>query len=54
MKRRKASDALTAIKVAALLPSNPENFKKGFLFSGDWWGPNLTKATERFNEWRLS
>lgn len=41
-------------KVAALLPSNPENFKKGFLFSGDWWGPNLTKATERFNEWRLS
>lgn len=41
-------------KVAALLPSNPDNFKKGFVFSGDWWGPNLTKVTEQFNEWRLS
>jgi putative spermidine/putrescine transport system substrate-binding protein len=46
--------ALIDPKVMALLPSNPENFKKGFLFSGDWWGPNLTKVTEQFNEWRLS
>ncbi len=41
-------------KVMAVLPSNPENFKKGFLFSGNWWGPNLAKVTEEFNEWRLS
>ncbi|MCC7274604.1 MAG: polyamine ABC transporter substrate-binding protein [Alphaproteobacteria bacterium] len=41
-------------KVMAVLPSQPDNFKKGFLFSGDWWGPNLEKATERFNEWRLA
>ncbi len=40
-------------KVAALLASAPENFKKGFLVSGDWWGPNLTKVTEQFTEWRL-
>ncbi|MBS0222508.1 MAG: polyamine ABC transporter substrate-binding protein [Proteobacteria bacterium] len=40
-------------KVAAVLASKPENFKQGFLFSGDYWGPNLTKVTEQFNEWRL-
>ncbi len=40
-------------KVAALLPSAPDNFKQGFLVNGDWWGPNLTKVTEQFNEWRL-
>lgn len=40
-------------KVMALLPSAPENFKQGFLVSGDWWGPNLTKVSEQFNEWRL-
>ena len=41
-------------KVAALLPSHPDNYKKGFLFSGEWWGPNLPKVNERFNEWRVS
>jgi putative spermidine/putrescine transport system substrate-binding protein len=41
-------------KVAVLLPSHPDNFKKGFLFSGNYWGTNLAKITERFNEWRLS
>lgn len=40
--------------VAELLPSQPKNFNAGFLFSGDWWGPNLARVTERFNEWRLS
>jgi putative spermidine/putrescine transport system substrate-binding protein len=40
-------------RVMDLLPSNQVNFDKGFLFSGDWWGPNLAKVTERFNEWRL-
>jgi putative spermidine/putrescine transport system substrate-binding protein len=40
-------------KVAAVLASTPENFKQGFLFSGDFWGANLDKVTERFNEWRL-
>ena len=40
--------------VAELLPSEPKNFNAGFLFSGDWWGPNLARVTERFNEWRLS
>lgn len=41
-------------KTMALLPSEPGNFSKGFLFNGDWWGPNLSKVTERFTEWRLS
>ena len=41
-------------KVAKWLPSNPEHWKKGALMSGDWWGPNLQKATEQWNEWRLS
>ncbi len=40
-------------KVRPLLPSEPENFAKGFLLSGDWWGPNLDKVTEQWNEWRL-
>jgi putative spermidine/putrescine transport system substrate-binding protein len=40
-------------KLAPLLPSNPENVKKGFFLSGDWWGPNLEKVTEQWNEWRL-
>lgn len=35
------------------LSSNPENAAKGFLLSGDYWGPNLEKVTERWNEWRL-
>ena len=40
--------------VAKLLPSDPENYKKGFLFSGAYWGDNLAKVTERFNEWRVA
>ncbi|MCD6672137.1 MAG: ABC transporter substrate-binding protein [Burkholderiaceae bacterium] len=35
------------------LSSNPENAAKGFLLSGDYWGPNLEKISERWNEWRL-
>ena len=41
-------------KVAKWLPTNPEHWKKGVLLSGDWWGPNLQKATEQWNEWRLT
>jgi putative spermidine/putrescine transport system substrate-binding protein len=44
---------MVAPKVMAVLASNPDNFRQGFLFSGEWWGPNLAKVTERFNEWRL-
>ena len=40
-------------KLRPLLSSDPENIKKGFLLSGDWWGPNLDKVTEQWNEWRL-
>lgn len=40
-------------KLKPLLSSNPENVKKGFLLSGDWWGPNLDKVNEQWNEWRL-
>ena len=40
-------------KLRPLLSSNPENIKKGFLLSGDWWGPNLDKVNEQWNEWRL-
>lgn len=41
-------------RVRELLPSDPKNLAAGFLFDGNWWGPNLTKVTERFNEWRIS
>jgi putative spermidine/putrescine transport system substrate-binding protein len=40
-------------KLKPLLSSNPDNIKKGFFLSGDWWGPNLEKVTEQWNEWRL-
>ena len=40
-------------KVAPLLSSNPANIAKGFFLSGDWWGPNLEKVTEQWNEWKL-
>jgi putative spermidine/putrescine transport system substrate-binding protein len=40
-------------KLRGLLSSDPENVKKGFLLSGDWWGPNLDKVNEQWNEWRL-
>lgn len=40
-------------KVKPLLSSEPENIKKGFFLSGDWWGPNFEKVTEQWNEWRL-
>lgn len=41
-------------KVAKLLPAYPENWSKGVLMSGDWWGDNLQKVTEQWNEWRLT
>ena len=40
-------------KLRPLLSSYPDNIKKGFLLSGDWWGPNLDKVNEAWNEWRL-
>ena len=40
-------------KARPWLSSNPENAAKGFLLSGDYWGPNLEKVAERWNEWRL-
>ena len=50
------SDAAAFVdpKVRPYLSSNPENAAKGFLLSGDYWGANLDKVTERWNEWRLS
>jgi putative spermidine/putrescine transport system substrate-binding protein len=41
-------------KLRPLLSSDPDNVKKGFLLSGDWWGPNLDKVNEKWNEWRLA
>jgi putative spermidine/putrescine transport system substrate-binding protein len=41
-------------KVARWLASTPEHWSQGVLLSGDWWGPNLQKATEQWNEWRLT
>ena len=41
-------------KLRPLLSSDPENVKQGFLLNGDWWGPNLDKVNERWNEWRLA
>jgi putative spermidine/putrescine transport system substrate-binding protein len=46
--------ALVDPKARPHLSSNPENAAKGFLLSGDYWGANLDKVTERWNEWRLS
>ncbi len=40
-------------KLTPLLSSNPDNIKKGFILSGDWWGPNLDKVNEQWNEWKL-
>jgi putative spermidine/putrescine transport system substrate-binding protein len=40
-------------KLRPLLSSYPDNIKKGFLLSGDWWGPNLDQVNEAWNEWRL-
>jgi putative spermidine/putrescine transport system substrate-binding protein len=50
------SDAASFVdaKARPYLSSNPENAAKGFLLSGDYWGANLDKITERWNEWRLS
>ena len=45
--------AMVDPKAKPYLSSNPENAAKGFLLSGDYWGPNLEKITERWNEWRL-
>jgi putative spermidine/putrescine transport system substrate-binding protein len=42
---------LVDARLRPLLPS--ENIKKGFLLSGDWWGPNLQRVQEQWNEWRL-
>jgi putative spermidine/putrescine transport system substrate-binding protein len=44
---------LVDAKLRPLLSSDPDNIKKGFLLSGDWWGPNLDKVNEQWNEWRL-
>ncbi len=38
--------------VAALLPA--AHWSKGVLLSGNWWGTNLQKVTEQWNEWRLT
>ncbi|MDB5999897.1 MAG: transporter substrate-binding protein [Rhizobacter sp.] len=48
------AEALLDPKVRPHLSSNPDNAAKGFLLSGDYWGANLDKVTERWNEWRLS
>ena len=40
-------------KIKTLLSSYPENAEKGFLLSGDYWGPNLEKVNQQWNEWQL-
>ena len=40
-------------KLRPLLASNPDNMNKGFLLNGEWWGPNLERVQEQWNEWRL-
>jgi putative spermidine/putrescine transport system substrate-binding protein len=42
---------LVDTKLRPLLPS--ANLERGFLLSGDWWGPNLQRVQEQWNEWRL-
>jgi putative spermidine/putrescine transport system substrate-binding protein len=47
---RKALPLVDAM-LRPLLPS--ANLERGFLLSGDWWGPNLQRVQEQWNEWRL-
>ena len=41
-------------KVAPWLASYPQNYEKEVQFDGTWWGQNLSKVSEQWNEWRLS
>ncbi|HXP72915.1 MAG TPA: extracellular solute-binding protein [Stellaceae bacterium] len=41
-------------KVAPWLASYPEYHDKEVQFDGDWWGRNLAKVSEKWDEWRLS
>lgn len=38
-------------KLAKLLPTYPDNFKQLVALDYQFWGENLTKSKERFNEW---
>lgn len=40
-------------KLKPLLATEPENKKKTFPINAEWWGQNLDKVTEQWNEWRL-
>src|SRR5919197_2479619 len=42
---------LVDAKLRQLLPS--DNMGKGILLNGDYWGQNLQKVQEQWNEWRL-
>ena len=35
------------------LPTSPQNYKKQFVFNGEWWAKNEQKVLERWNEWLL-
>jgi putative spermidine/putrescine transport system substrate-binding protein len=41
-------------KIARWLASSPENYQKAVIFDGAWWGDNLAKVSEQWDEWRLS
>ena len=47
----KEAIAKTNPKVAADLPTNPQNMKTGFIVNAKFWGDNLDALRERFNVW---
>ncbi|HLI12206.1 MAG TPA: ABC transporter substrate-binding protein [Alphaproteobacteria bacterium] len=40
-------------KVRPYLPTDPDNLKRQFWISNQWWAENGTKAIERWNQWML-
>jgi len=45
--------AFVTDKLKPLLATHPDNQKKTFPLSAEWWGQNLDKVQEQWNEWRL-
>jgi len=40
-------------KIAPLLPTYPDNLKRQFWISDQWWSDNAGRAIERWNQWLL-
>ncbi|MCL4459916.1 MAG: ABC transporter substrate-binding protein [Chloroflexi bacterium] len=49
---KRAYDYIDAA-VARTLTSYPDNVKNQFIYDAVWWGENLQKVVEKWNEWKL-